>query len=337
MQVPGSGSRATTAVVSAMIASPSIRGERGGHDEAALTSSSGFRGRSTPEAGARSGSCCTTPWQWEQEQSNNIAVVSAMIAPPPIRGERERGGHEAALTSKSGSRGHSTPEAGARSGSLGPGSWQWEQEQSNAGSGVSNDSVTVNQRGGGERRGGGVRRFSHLSQAPEGAPLQWQGPGQGVAVQVPGSGSRSRATIAVVSETIAPPSHREERVRGDMRRFSHLPQAPESAPLPRQGPGQGVVTQVSGSARGSRTAPAVVSAMIIVSPSLKERRGERGGGHAAALTSHSGSRGRSTPEAGARSGSCGSAPWQCEQEQSNAGSGVSNDSVTANQRGERGA
>ena len=84
-----------------------------------------------------------------------------------------------------------------------------------------------------------MRLLSHVKQAPEGAPLPRQGPGQGVDVQIPGSGSRSRATIAVVSAMIASPSIRGERDRGDMRR----------------------------------------------------------------LTSQSGSRGRSTPEAGPRSGS----------------------------------
>ena len=62
-----------------------------------------------------------------------------------------------------------------------------------------------------------MRRLSHPSQAPEGTPLPRQGPGQGVVVQPPGSGSRSRAMPAVVSAMIASPSIREEGERGGSR------------------------------------------------------------------------------------------------------------------------
>ena len=144
-------------------------------------------------------------------------------------------------------------------------------------------SITINQRGGGER-GYHHAGPSHASQAPEGAPLPRQGPVQRVVVQLPDGGASHRrsgaATAAAVVLAVAISitiNQRGGRERGYHHAGpSHASQAPEGAPLPRKGPDQRVVAQAPGSAshRRSRaaTAAAVVSA-VATSITINQRGG----------------------------------------------------------------
>ena len=175
-----------------------------------------------------------------------------------------------------------------------------------------------------EEGGRGYHRMgpSHLTQAPEGAPLPRQGPGQRVVVQFPGSASHSRSiattTAAVVSAvTISITINlREGRGKGYHHAGpSQQRQAPEGAPLPRQGPVQRVVVHVPGSARHT-TSRATTAAAVVSAVTISININHRGGGDEdiimRALTGSSGSRGRSTPEAGSRSESYAATPWKCE-------------------------
>ena len=117
---------------------------------------------------------------------------------------------------------------------------------------------------------------------------------------------------------------------------SHPTQAPEGAPLPRQGLVQRVVVQIPGSASHRRSIAAVVSE-VGMSLSINQRGG-RGGGTISScrvLTCESGSRGRSTAEARFRPESCRTATWKCEsqeeQSSNNSSSAVRSGNFTLHQ------
>ena len=145
-------------------------------------------------------------------------------------------------------------------------------------------SITINhQRGGGER-GCHHAGPSHDSQAPEGAPLPRQGPVQRVVVQ-PSGGARHRrsraATTAAVVSALAISITINQRGRGGRGYHhagpSHVSQAPEGAPLPRQGP----VQRVSGDRPGSashRRSTAATTAAVVSAVAISITTNQKGGG-----------------------------------------------------------
>ena len=191
---------------------------------------------------------------------------------------------------------------------------------------------------------------SHVVQAPEGAPLPRQGPVQRVAGQRPGSASHRRsiaATTAAVVSAVAISITFNQR-EGGRRGYHHAGplhenQAPEGAPLPRQGPLQRVAGQRPGSAshRRSRavTTAAVVSAVAISITINQERRGGgRGYHHAGPSHVSQAPKGAPLPRQGPVQRVVGQVPGSASHRRSRAATAAAvvsavATSITFNQRG----